>query len=259
MDLGIKGRKAIVCAASKGLGRGCAEALAADGVELTICARSADTLEATAAAIRDASGVQVQTVPCDITTEEGRKAVLAACPSPDILVNNAGGPPPGDFKDFELEDWRKAVESNMLTPIALIKATVYGMAERGFGRIVNITSASVKAPIPVLELSNGARCGLTGGVAALARKMVRHNVTINGLLPGMHDTDRIRQTVEARAKAEGKSVDEATAEAAATIPAQRLGTPEEFGAACAFLCSAQAGFITGQNLLADGGGYPGTL
>ena len=259
MDLGIKGRKAIVCAASKGLGRGCAEALAGDGVDLVICARTPETLQATADEIRARTGVAVTPIACDITTDEGRRQVLEACPDPDILVNNAGGPPPGDFRDFELAQWRAAVEANMLTPIALIKATAYGMAERGFGRIVNITSASVKAPIAILELSNGARCGLTGAVAALARKLARHNVTINNLLPGMHDTDRVRQTMIGRAEANGKSVQEATAEAAAGIPAARLGTAEEFGAACAFLCSAQAGFITGQSLLADGGSYPGTL
>lgn len=259
MDLGIRGRKAIVCAASKGLGRGAAEALAHDGVDLVICARSADTLEATARDIADATGVSVTPIACDITSEAGRKAVLDACPEPDILVNNAGGPPPGDFKDFGLDAWRQAVENNMITPIALIHATVYGMVDRGFGRIINITSASVKNPIPTLELSNGARCGLTGGVASLARKVASANVTINGVLPGLHDTDRIRQTLEGRAAADGITTDEAAKNAGDTIPAGRMGVPGDFGAVCAFLCSAQAGFITGQNIMVDGGGFNSSL
>ena len=217
MDLGIRGRKAIVCAASKGLGRGCAEALARDGVDLVICARSADTLEATAQEIASETGVSVTPVACDITTDSGRAAVLEACPEPDILVNNAGGPPPGDFRDFSLDDWRQAVENNMITPIALIHAIVYGMVDRGFGRIVNITSASVKNPIPTLELSNGARCGLTGGVASLARKVAGSNVTINGLLPGLHDTDRVRQTLQGRADAAQVSVEDATRDAGKAI------------------------------------------
>jgi len=259
MDLGIKGRKAIVCAASKGLGRGSALALAREGVNLVICARTRDVLEATAGEIAAATGVSVTPVACDITTEAGRDAVLAACPEPDILVNNAGGPPPGDFRDFSLADWRAAVEANMLSPIDLIRRTVYAMAERGFGRIVNITSASVKNPIHVLELSNGARCGLTGGVAALARKMANRNVTINALLPGLHDTDRVRHTLEARAEAAGISLEEAAERSARAIPAGRMGTAEDFGTACAYLCSVQAGFITGQNLLIDGGSFPGTM
>lgn len=259
MDLGIKGRKAIVCAASKGLGRGSALALAREGVNLVICARTRDVLEATAGEIAAATGVSVTPVACDITTEAGRDAVLAACPEPDILVNNAGGPPPGDFRDFSLADWRAAVEANMLSPIDLIRRTVYAMAERGFGRIVNITSASVKNPIHVLELSNGARCGLTGGVAALARKMANRNVTINALLPGLHDTDRVRHTLEARAEAAGISLEEAAEQSARAIPAGRMGTAEDFGTACAYLCSVQAGFITGQNLLIDGGSFPGTM
>lgn len=259
MDLGIKGRRAIVCAASKGLGKGSAMALAAEGVDLVICSRGKDMLERTAAEIRKAAGVAVTAIVCDITTEAGRSAVLAACPAPDILVTNSGGPPPGDFRNFSLEDWRKAVENNMLTPIALIQATVYGMMERGFGRIVNITSASVKAPIGTLELSNGSRAGLTGAVAALARRAVKRNVTVNGLLPGWHDTDRVRSTMEVRAKSAGQSYEAFVAAAVADTPAARMGTIEEFGAACAFLCSAHAGFITGQNLLLDGGDYPGTL
>jgi len=259
MDLGISGRKAIVCAASKGLGRGCAEALAAEGVDLVICARTAEAIEKTAAEIAAKYGVSVTPVACDITTEAGRAAVLAACPQPDILVNNAGGPPPGDFKDFNSDDWRKAVEGNMITPIALIHATVYGMMERGFGRIVNITSFSVKAPIPTLELSNGARAGLTGAVAALARKVARNNVTINNILPGPFDTDRLRNNNRAFAEKTGRSADEVNAERAAANPTGRFGTTVEFGAAAAFLCSQHAGYITGQNLVLDGGAINATM
>lgn len=259
MDLGIAGRTAIVCAASKGLGRGSAMALAREGVAVTICARTVETLEATAADIRAETGVTVTAVAADVTTETGREAILAACPNPDILVNNAGGPPPGDFKDFTLEQWRAALEANMLAPIALIHATVYGMVDRGFGRIVNITSASVRNPIPVLELSNGARCGLTGAVSSLARKVASHNVTINNLLPGLHETDRIRQTLQGRADAEGITPAEAAEKAAAAIPAGRMGSADEFGATCAFLCSAHTGFMTGQNVMLDGGSYPGTM
>ena len=259
MDLGIKGKTAIVCAASKGLGRGCAVALAKEGVELTICARGKDDLEAAAGEIRRLTGVKVTPVACDVTMDAGRKALLAACPNPDILINNAGGPPPGDFKDFTLDDWRRAVEGNMLSPVALIHATVYGMMERGFGRIVNITSYSVKAPIPTLELSNGARCGLTGAVAALARKTVKNNVTINALLPGPFDTDRLRATSRKLAEARGVSFDAVQEERKKEVPAGRFGTIEEFGAAAAFLCSAHAGYITGQNILIDGGAVTGTM
>lgn len=259
MDLGLKGRKAIVCAASKGLGRGCAEALAAEGVDLVISARGAEALEATAAAIRAKYGVKVTAVACDITTDVGRAAVLAACPNPDILVTNAAGPPAGNFKDFTLDDWRKAAEGNFFTPIALIQATIYGMIERGFGRIVNITSASVKAPIAMLELSNGVRAGLTGAVATLARTASKNNVTINNLLPGQHETDRLTSIIANNVKKAGKPEDEVVKDMKARIPAGRFGTSEEFGHACAFLCSAKSGFITGQNLVADGGAYPGTL
>ena len=259
MNFDIKGRRALVCAASKGLGRGCALALAREGVEVTLVARGAEALEATAAAIRAETGVAVTTVAADITSAEGRAAALAACPQPDILVNNAGGPPPGDFRDWTREDWLKALDANMLTPIELIKATVDAMIERRFGRIVNITSGAVKAPIDVLGLSNGARSGLTGFVAGIARKTVRHNVTINNLLPGFFDTDRIRSVIGATAKSRDISYDQALAERVATIPAGRIGDPAEFGAACAYLCSAQAGFITGQNWLLDGGAYPGTF
>ncbi|MFO1037546.1 MAG: SDR family oxidoreductase [Geminicoccaceae bacterium] len=259
MDLGLGGRRAIVCAASKGLGRGCATALAREGVALLICARGAEALESTAAAIRSETGAAVRTVACDIATEEGRRAVLDACPSPDILINNAGGPPPGDFADFDLDDWRRAIEANMLTPLALIRTVVPGMVERGFGRIVNITSSSVKAPIPSLELSNGARAGLTGAVAALARKTVRHNVTINNLLPGSFDTDRLRGGMTKAATAAGQSLDAYMTEAAARTPAGRFGTAEEFGQICAMLCAAQSSYLTGQNILLDGGAYPGLL
>jgi 3-oxoacyl-[acyl-carrier protein] reductase len=259
MDLGIRGRKAIVCAASKGLGRGCAEALAAEGVDLVICARSRDAIEKTAAEIAARYGVKVTPVACDITTEAGRAAVLAACPEPDILINNAGGPPPGDFRDFSSDDWRKAVEGNMITPLALIHATVYGMMERGFGRIVNITSYSVKAPIATLELSNGARAGLTGAVAALARKVAKNNVVINNMLPGPFDTDRLRNTTRAIAGKTGRTIEEVQAERAAQSPAGRFGTTQEFGAACAFLCSQHAGYITGQNIVLDGGALNATI
>ncbi|MEM9030100.1 MAG: SDR family oxidoreductase [Pseudomonadota bacterium] len=259
MDLGIKGRKAIVCAASKGLGKGCAMVLAKEGVDVVITARGAEALNATADEIRSATGVTVTAVAGDVTTEDGRNAILAACPNPDILVNNAGGPPPGDFKDFSMDDWRKAVEGNMITPLALIKATVYGMQERGFGRIVNITSFSVKGPIAQLELSNGARAGLTGAVAVLARKSAKSNVTINGLLPGPFDTDRLRGTSEKMAATLGVSFDEAHNQRMQEVPAGRFGTAEEFGAMAAFLCSTHAGYITGQNIVLDGGSYPGTL
>jgi len=258
MDFGIKGKKAIVCAASKGLGKGCAQALAREGVDVTICARGAEALNATAKELGSA-GVKVTPVVCDVTTEAGRKALLAACPNPDILINNAGGPPPGDFKGFSLDDWRKAVEGNMITPIALIHATVYGMMDRGFGRIVNITSASIKHPIAALELSNGARLGLTGAVAVVARKAVKSNVTINGILPGPFDTDRLRGTTQKMAEARKVALSVVDAECKAAVPAGRFGSAEELGAVAAFLCSAHAGYITGQNLLIDGGGYPGSL
>ncbi len=259
MDLGIAGRRALVCAASKGLGKACALALAREGVDVTLTARSADALEAAAAEIRAATGVTVSTAVGDIATEEGRAAALAACPAPDILINNAGGPPPGDFHDWEREDWIRALDANMLAPILLIKATVDGMIERRFGRIVNITSAAVKAPIPILGLSNGARAGLTGFVAGLSRQTVRHNVTINNLLPGPFETDRLRKTMEGGAKAAGRSIDEEMEARRQTNPSGRFGDPAEFGAACAFLCSAHAGYMTGQNVLMDGGAYAGTL
>jgi 3-oxoacyl-[acyl-carrier protein] reductase len=261
MDLGIAGKWALVCAASKGLGRGCAQALAREGVNVVITARGDEALQATAAALRALNpAVEVRTVAGDITTAAGRAAALAACPQVDILVNNAGGPPPGDFRDWDREAWIRALDANMLTPIELIKATVDAMAERGFGRIVNITSASVKAPIDVLGLSNGARSGLTGFIAGLARqpRLASRNVTINGLLPGPFDTDRLRATVAGVAAKTGRSVDQVLDERRQGIPTRRYGTAEEFGAMCAFICSVHTGYITGQNLLLDGGGYPGT-
>jgi 3-oxoacyl-[acyl-carrier protein] reductase len=259
MDLGIRGKKALVCAASRGLGRACAFSLAREGVNVTIAARSRAALEQTAEEIRVATGSGVIPVAVDITTEEGRAEALRACPDPDILVNNAGGPPPGDFRDWGREEWIAALNANMLTPIELIKATVDGMIERRFGRIVNITSSAVKAPIDVLGLSNGARSGLTGFVAGIARKTVRHNVTINNLLPGSFATDRLRATLAASAKAAGKTVEEMERLRREANPAGRFGEPPEFGDACAYLCSVQAGYITGQNFLIDGGAFPGTF
>ena len=258
MDMGLRGKSALVCASSKGLGRGCAFSLAREGVNLVITARGKEALEKTAQEIRAATGVNVTTVAGDITTEAGRALVLAACPNPDILINNAGGPPPGDFRNWTRDTWIAALDANMLTPIELIKATVDGMIARKFGRIVNITSSSVKAPIEILGLSNGARSGLTGFVAGIARKTVAHNVTINNLLPGSFDTDRIRTTCETQAKNRGVSVEVIRKERMAQCPAGRFGDPAEFGDACAYLCSAQAGYVTGQNFLIDGGSYPGT-
>jgi 3-oxoacyl-[acyl-carrier protein] reductase len=260
MDLGIEGKWALVCAASKGLGKGCADALVREGVNVVITARGSEALEATAAELRALGRGEVRAVAGDITTAEGRAAALAACPQVDILVNNAGGPPPGDFREWDRDAWIKALDANMLTPIELIRATVDAMASRGFGRIVNITSGAVKAPIPVLGLSNGARSGLTGFVAGLARSpLAARNVTINGLLPGAFDTDRLRTTLRAGAKAAGQDESVAADARRRTIPAQRFGTAEEFGAVCAFICSQHAGYLTGQNILLDGGSYPGTF
>jgi len=274
MDLGIAGKWALVCAASKGLGRGCAQALVNEGVNVVINARGADALKDTArqfkvmaamwaAAAPGRVAPQVIAVAADITTEEGRAAVLNAEGGPgrnfDILVNNAGGPPPGDFRDWDREAWVKALDANMLTPIVLIQTVIDGMAERGFGRIVNITSSSVKAPIDILGLSNGARSGLTGFVAGVARSSIAaQGVTINNILPGKFDTDRIAGTIAATAQKTGKSEADIRAAQQKQIPAGRYGTAEEFGAICAFLCSQQAAYITGQNILPDGGAYPGT-
>lgn len=258
MDLGIAGRWALVCGASRGLGFGCARALAGEGANVVINARDPQTLKAAAQRIGEETGVTVVAVACDITTAAGRAEALAACPQVDILVTNAGGPAPGDFRQWTRDDWIAAVDANMLTPIELIRATVDAMIARGFGRIVNITSSAVKAPIDILGLSNGARSGLTGFVGGLARKTVAHGVTINNLLPGVFDTDRVKNTMAAFARSQGVALDQARAARMATIPAGRFGSIEEFGAFCAFLCSAQASFYTGQNVLLDGGAYPGT-
>jgi len=259
MDLGIKGKRALVCASSKGLGLGCARALAEAGVDLVMNARGAEALEAAAQAIRNEFGVQVTTVACDVTTPEGQAQVSAAAQGVDILVNNAGGPPPGLWSDWERDDFIKALDANMLTPIALIKALVPGMMERGWGRVVNITSQSVKAPIPVLGLSNSARAGLTGYVAGTARQVAGKGITINNLLPGIHATDRADALDKGVSESQGISIDDARAQRAASIPAGRYGTAQEFGAACAFLCSQHAGFIIGQNILLDGGAVNATL
>lgn len=266
MDLGIAGKWALVGGASKGLGWGCASALAHEGVNVVMVARGAEALEASVERLRSqtAGRVQVLGVACDITTAKGREAIWSVQGGPgkafDIVVTNAGGPPTGDFRDFDREAWIKAVDANMLTPIELIKATVDGMAARGFGRIINITSSAVKAPIDILGLSNGARSGLTGFVAGLARSGVAaKGVTINNLLPGKFDTDRLAATLQGAAQKTGKSLDEVRSAQTAQIPAKRFGNPEEFGAICAFLCSQQAGYINGQNILPDGGLYPGTF
>ncbi len=259
MDLGIAGRKALVCAASKGLGRACATSLAREGVMVTMNARGEEALRAAAEEIRRATGAEIATVAADITTEAGRAAALAACPQPDILINNAGGPPPGDFRDWDRKVWIDALSANMLTPIELIKATLDGMIARGFGRVVNITSSSVKAPIEILGLSNGARAGLTGFVAGVARKTVGHNVTINNLLPGRFDTDRLRAGIRFNAEKQGRDFDAMYEAGKQTIPAGRYGDPAEFGELCAYICSAQAAYLTGQNFLIDGGTYPGTF
>ena len=284
MDLGIAGKWALVCGASKGLGLGCAQALYAEGVNVVLVARGLEMLQQAAIDLiadkvinTPANGqfegknqLNQQTQPkvlfvaADITTEAGRAAAFSVAGGPgkdfDIVVTNAGGPPPGDFRNWEREDWLKAVDANMLTPIELIKATVDGMAARGFGRIVNITSSAVKAPIDILGLSNGARSGLTGFVAGVARttKLAGNNVTINNLLPGAYDTDRLKTTMQGAAQKSGKTMDDVMDARRKTIPALRFGNPAEFGATCAFLCSQQAGYITGQNVLTDGGAYSGT-
>ena len=260
MDFGIAGKWALVCASSKGLGEGCAAALAGEGVNLVLTARGAEALEATALRLRRAHPqLQVRTAAGDITTPQGRASALAACPQVDILVTNAGGPPVGDFRDWDRAAWIAALDANMLTPIELIKACVDPMLARGFGRIVNITSSAVKAPMANIGLSNGARSGLTGFVAGLARQTVAHNVTINNLLPGPFETARLAATLQGAAQASGRTIAQTLAERALLNPARRLGRPAEFGAACAFLCSVHAGYITGQNLLMDGGAYPGTF
>jgi 3-oxoacyl-[acyl-carrier protein] reductase len=264
MDMGIAGKWALVCGASKGLGFGCAQALVREGVHVVLVARGAPALEAAVKKLLADPGrpadTAVQHVAADITTVEGRAKVFAQRSDFDIVITNAGGPPPGDFRTWDREAWIKAVDANMLTPIELIKATVDKMAARGFGRIVNITSSAVKAPIDILGLSNGARSGLTGFVAGVARtsKLASANVTINNLLPGAYDTDRLKATMAGAAEKTGKSIEELKDARRKLIPAQRFGNPDEFGAACAFLCSQHAGYITGQNILTDGGAYPGT-
>ena len=259
MDLGIRGKMALVCAGSKGLGRGCAEALAEAGVDLVLNARGPEALESTANALRERYGVTVITVAADITSGSGRAEVLAAAGPVDILVTNAGGPPPGRWSDWEREDFIRAIDANMLTPIALMKALLPGMIARGWGRVVNITSQSVKSPVAELGLSNTARAGLTGYVGGTSRQVAPYGVTINNLLPGIHATDRAVSLDTPVAKAQGITLEEAVARRAASIPARRYGTPAEFGAMCAFLCSQQAGFIVGQNILLDGGAMNSTL
>jgi 3-oxoacyl-[acyl-carrier protein] reductase len=259
MDLGIAGRRAIVCGASKGLGRGCATALAREGAQVWIAARSPDALASAAREITAEAGAAVAAVNADVATPEGRRAILDACPDPDILVNNAGGPPPGDFRSWSREDWIRALDTNMLSAIELIRLTLDGMIARRFGRVVNITSHMVKSPVAFLGLSNGARAGLTGFVGGLARDVAAHNVTLNNLLPGAFDTDRLRSNQEKIATGRKVGVEEVRERMREQIPARRFGTPEEFGAACAFLCSAYAGYITGQNLMLDGGQFPGLL
>lgn len=259
MELGLEGKWAIVCGASKGLGYACALQLAREGVNIVLVARTEQALKESAARIQQETGIEVIAVAADIATEAGRNQVLAAAPRVDILVNNAGGPPPGDFRSFTRADWLAALDANMLAPIEMIKATLDPMIERGFGRIVNITSMAVKAPVDILCLSNGARAGLTGFAGGLARQVVPHNVTVNNLLPGKFDTARLRANNTKRAEAAGVTLDDETARQKKDIPAGRFGDAAEFGHACAFLCSAHSGYITGQNLLIDGGVYNGLL
>jgi 3-oxoacyl-[acyl-carrier protein] reductase len=259
VNLGIAGRSALVCGASRGLGKACALALAQEGVNVTIMARTLDVLERTGAEIAQATGVKVKAVKADITTGEGRSAALAACAAPDILINNADGPLPGDFRTWTREDWLAALDSMMLGPIEMMRLTVDGMMARGFGRIINIVSRSVKIPQIELGLSNGARSGLVGFTAGLARQTVAHNVTINNLLPGIFDSDAQRRHIEGMLEPGGKTFDDIWQARAAANPAKRYGRPAELGAYCAFLCSEHAGFVTGQNLLIDGGSYPGTF
>lgn len=259
MDLGLKGKWALVCGSSSGLGFASAMSLAREGVNLVMASRTEQTLLASAERIRLATGVTVLPVVADVSKAEDRARVVQAAPQIDILINNAGGPKPGDFRDFSRDDWLAAIDTNMLAPIELIKLTIDPMIERGFGRIVNITSGAVKAPVDMLILSNGPRAGLTGAVSGIARQVAQHNVTINNVLPGKFDTDRLRSNNSRRADQAGRSLEQEVALQVSTIPARRLGTAEEFGQACAFLCSQQAGYITGQNLLIDGGLFPGLL
>ncbi len=259
MDLGIAGKNSLVCAASRGLGRGCAEALAEAGVNITICSRTEKDIRDTAKQISDKYNIEARWVACDITSNEGRQSALAEAGKVDILINNAGGPPPGDFRNWTRDDWISAIDSNMLTAIELIKSTVDGMMQNKFGRIINITSGAVKSPISILGLSNGARTGLTGFCAGIARDTIREGVTINGLLPGPFDTDRLRGNLKVRAEAAGTTYHEMYSKAAGDNPAGRFGTAEEFGKTCAFLCSVHAGFINGQNILMDGGAFRSSI
>jgi 3-oxoacyl-[acyl-carrier protein] reductase len=259
MNMGIAGKRALVCAASKGLGRACATALAREGVEVFINSRDAEALRRTADEIARETGSKVGAAPGDVTKAEDRARVLAACPSPDILITNAGGPPVGSFREFDRETWLNALDLCMLGPIEMIKATIDSMIERRFGRILCITSSATKAAVPGFDLSNGARTGLAGFVAGVARESVRYNVTVNNLLPGFFETDRLIEGFESLAKLQNISVEEARQDRLKSIPAARFGKVEEFGAACVFLCSAHAGYITGHNLLLDGGRYPGTF
>jgi 3-oxoacyl-[acyl-carrier protein] reductase len=259
MDLGIAGRKAIVCASSRGLGKGCARALAEAGCEVTINGRDAKRLEATAAELRSATSAKITAVAADVSTAEGQSALFAACQAPDILVNNNAGPPLRDFRELTRQQLIDGVIANMIVAIELVQKTIDPMRQRRFGRIVNITSASVKMPLAGLDLSSGARAGLTAFLAGIARSVAGDNVTINNILPGAFDTDRLRSTLSKGAESSGKSVTEIAAARMSAIPAKRFGTPAEFGAACAFLCSAQAGYITGQNLLIDGGMFNGAF
>jgi 3-oxoacyl-[acyl-carrier protein] reductase len=259
MDLGLQGKKALVCGASAGLGFACASALAHEGVEVVMVARTEGRLEQAAKQVATSTNGKVHFVAADVTTPEGRAKIFDAHPAFDIVVTNAGGPPTGDFRTWDRDVWIKALDGNMLTPIELIKATVDGMMARGFGRIINITSSAVKAPIDILGLSNGARSGLTGFVAGLSRTVVSKGVTINNMLPGIFDTDRLASNFVVMAEKEGKTVEQIRAARIASHPARRIGVPEEFGKTCAFLCSVHAGYINGQNILLDGGSYPGTF
>ncbi|OCC25021.1 3-oxoacyl-ACP reductase [Croceicoccus estronivorus] len=259
LDYGLAGRKALVCGSSQGLGKACALALAKAGADVTINGRTAETLGLTADELAEAIGRPVASICADVTTSAGRYALLEACPEPDILVTNAAGPPPGQFTDWDEEDWQRALSSNMIAPILLIRDVIEAMQGKGWGRIVNITSGAVKAPIALLGLSNGARSGLTGFVAGLAREVAKNGVTINNLLPGQFETDRLRALARASAERRGVSFEQAWKELATANPTGRIGHPEEFGATCAFLASKQAGYINGQNILLDGGAYPGTF
>lgn len=259
MDLGIEGRTAIVCASSRGLGRACAMALAEAGVAVTVNGRDTGVLDKTAEEIAKATGVEVKPVAADVGTPDGRAAVLEACPQPDILVNNNAGPPPKNFRELSLDEMKAGANANMFTPIVLIQHVIDGMIERKFGRIVNITSGTVKSPVVGLDLSSGARAGLTAFVAGIARDVAQHNVTINNILPGAFDTDRLRSAAQVQSKMRNMGVEEFLDSRKQTIPARRFGQPDEFGKLCAFLSSAHAGYITGQNFLIDGGQFPGAF